>query len=355
MAFYCGFFNSINKDRLYTAEDMNMPYKRIVSNGVFANSDGSASTDFQVIANGSMNVTVQPGNGIFKDKWAELTEAQMIAVPTSHTLLNRLDSIIVRIDNTDDVRGGSIILRSGEYADTPTAPSLINNDSIKEYRLANILVEANAESINQENITDTRPTSECGWIHNLLWDSDITSTYIQWQAQFNNWFNQIKDRAKGITEDISFYTQEYTTTEDNEDELELTIIEYDTETDLLSVIVNGFKLNSTEFNFNNDTRVIKFTNKLDKGTFIELNVYHKVRAGIYFYTNEYTTTEDSEDTIPLGISSYNTSKDKLEVYVSGLKLNSTEFSYLTDSNSVIFTNKLDKGTFIEFLVFHKES
>ena len=355
MAFYCGFFNSINKDRLYTAEDMNMPYKRIVSNGVFANSDGSASTDFQVIANGSMNVTVQPGNGIFKDKWAELTTEQIIQVPTSHTLLNRIDSIIVRIDNTDDVRGGSIILRSGNYGETPTAPSLINNDNIKEYRLANILVEANVETINQENITDTRPTSECGWIHNLLWDSDITSTYIQWQAQFNNWFNQIKDRAKGITEDISFYTQEYTTTEDNEDELELTIIEYSTETDLLDVYVSGLKLNSTEFNFNNDTRVIKFTNKLDKGTFIELVVYHKVRAGIYFYTTNYITTEDEEDELPINTTSYNVLKDRLEVYVSGLKLNSNEFSYIEDTNKVKLIYKLDKGTYVEFIIFHKES
>jgi hypothetical protein len=46
MAFKCGFFNSINGDRLYNAEDMNNPYSRIVSNGVFG--DAESSTDFQV-------------------------------------------------------------------------------------------------------------------------------------------------------------------------------------------------------------------------------------------------------------------------------------------------------------------
>lgn len=30
----CGFFNAVNGDRTYNAEQMNNPYKRIVSNGV---------------------------------------------------------------------------------------------------------------------------------------------------------------------------------------------------------------------------------------------------------------------------------------------------------------------------------
>jgi hypothetical protein len=355
MAFYCGFFNSINKDRLYTAEDMNMPYKRIVSNGVFAKKNGESSTDFQVTANGSMNITVQPGNGIFKDKWAELTQAQIITLATAHTLLNRIDSVIVRMDNTDDVRGGSIIVRSGDYGETPTPPSLVNTDDIKEYRLANITVGANVEEIGQDVIEDTRPTDECGWVHNLLWDSDITATYKQWQAQFDNWFNKVKDEAKGVTEDIAFYTQEYTTEEADEDELKLDIAEYTSTTDLMTVYLSGLKLNSTEYTFDEDTRIIKFANKLDKGTVIEINVYHKKRAGVYFYSNEYTTTTDDEDTIATGISSYNKATDKLEVYLNGFKLNASEFSYNDTDKTIKTTYKLDKGTTVEFLAFHKES
>ena len=43
----CGFFNSIDGDRKYNAEQMSNPYKRIVSDGVFAESfmDNFGKTD----------------------------------------------------------------------------------------------------------------------------------------------------------------------------------------------------------------------------------------------------------------------------------------------------------------------
>lgn len=354
MAFYCGFFNSINKDRLYNAEDMNMPYKRIVSNGVFAKKNGESSTDFQVLASGSMNVVVQPGNGIFKDKWAEMSTTQTLAVPTSHTLLDRIDSVIVRMDENDDVRGGSIILRSGEYGTSPTAPALIDDGTIKEYRLANIYVGANVDTISQDVIEDTRPTSECGWIHNLLWDSDITAVYKQWQAQFNTWFNDIKQQTGALAGDIDFYNNIYTTTEDNEDTVALGIAEYSTFLDLLEVYVSGIKLTLSEYTFDEDTRNITFANSLDKGTTVEFQVFHKRKAGITFYSNTYTTTEDDESIIDLGIPSYTPSTDGLDVYVNGFKATSKEYSFNKTTRQITFAYTLDKETTIEFVVFHHE-
>lgn len=275
MAFYTGFYNSINKDRLYTAEDMNLPYKRIVSNGVFAKTSEESSTDFQVISNGSMSVTILAGNGIFKDKWAELTSPQIIALATSHTLLDRIDSIIVRIDETEDVRAGSIIVRSGDYATNPTPPSLVDETNIKEYRLANVYVGANVETIGQDVIEDTRPTAECGWVHNLLWDSDISATYKQWQAQFDNWFSKIKEQVVPLTGNIKFLNNEYTTTEENENTIPLGIDDYSSLLDLLQVFVSGLKLNSSEYQYDESTKNIIFTNPLDKGTYIEFQVIHQ--------------------------------------------------------------------------------
>lgn len=355
MGFITGFYNSINKDRLYTAEDMNMPYKRIVSNGVFAKTSEESSTDFQVISAGSMNVIVQPGNAIFKDKWAELTGQMVIAVPTSHTLLNRIDSIIVRIDENESERKGSIFLRSGEYAETPTAPALIDDGTIKEYRLANITVGANVETISQDVIEDTRPTDECGWVHNLLWDSDITATYKQWQAQFNTWFNDIKQQTGALAGDIDFYNNIYTTSEDGEDTIALGIAEYSTFLDLLEVYVSGIKSTLSEYTFDEDTRNIIFTSSLDKGTTVEFQVFHKRKAGITFYNNIYTTNEDDENIIDLGIPSYTPSTDGLDVYVNGFKATSKEFSFNKTTRQITFAYTLDKGTTVEFVVFHHET
>ena len=95
MAFQCGFFNSENGDRKYNAEQMNNPYKRIVSNGVFARGNGESSTDFQVVADGTMTVVVKKGDGIFAGKWAQLDADMPVAIPTAHVSLTRIDSVIV--------------------------------------------------------------------------------------------------------------------------------------------------------------------------------------------------------------------------------------------------------------------
>ena len=66
-----GFFDSVNKDRLYTANQMNMPYKRVISDGVFPNKNGGPSGDFQVAAVSGMVVSVATGNAMIGGKWAE--------------------------------------------------------------------------------------------------------------------------------------------------------------------------------------------------------------------------------------------------------------------------------------------
>ena len=63
----CGFFDAMNNDRLYSADQMNRPYKRLVSNGVFATPQVTPSTDLQVVSAASgMNIKVKKGEGIFK-------------------------------------------------------------------------------------------------------------------------------------------------------------------------------------------------------------------------------------------------------------------------------------------------
>lgn len=276
MAFICGFFNSINKDRLYNANDMNYPYKKIVSNGVFAEPYSSSSTDLQVLAYSGLNIKVLKGNGIFKDKWAELTDDLILSLPTAHTLLNRYDSIIVRVDENEEVRAGSIYVKNGEYGENPSPPSLESSSLVKEYRLANILVSANCEQITQDNITDTRPSEDCGWVTNLLWNSDISSTYKQWQAQFETWFNKIKQEAALLTGDINFFKSSYITTEDDEQEININIEQFDSDFDFLQVVVSGLiLLENTDYTILEGNEKIKLTLPLDKETEVQFFCWHK--------------------------------------------------------------------------------
>ena len=65
----CGFFDSVNLDRLYSADDMCRPYTRLVSNGVYATQAGTPSDDFRVIPSSGLTVIVKTGAGILADKW----------------------------------------------------------------------------------------------------------------------------------------------------------------------------------------------------------------------------------------------------------------------------------------------
>ena len=83
----CGFWDAINYDRTYSADDMNKPYSRLVADGVFAANDGTPSSDLQVVASGaSMNITVQKGQGIFAHKWFENPSSLLITVPDSRRI-----------------------------------------------------------------------------------------------------------------------------------------------------------------------------------------------------------------------------------------------------------------------------
>lgn len=269
MAFKCGFFNAVNGDRKYNADDMTNPYKRIISNGVFGKPNGELSDDLQVLINGAFGVTVQKGQGLFYGKWAELDEPMEYTIPTPDIVNTRIDSVVVRIDTSSAVRAGSIVYKVGTPASTPTAPTLENSKYVKEYRLCNIAVAPNTTAVTQSNITDTRPTSECGIIHNLLWDSDITATYKQWQAQFSEWFDGIKSTFASATI-ISSLTSKYTANTVT-DTIPINIPRFNSDLDILQVYING--LLESDFTVSADRQSVTLKHAVTVGTVVDFICY----------------------------------------------------------------------------------
>ena len=207
----CGFFDSINDDRLYSAEEMNRPYKRLVSNGVFATQNGQPSTDLQVLSNNGMNVIVKQGDGIFADKWFNNPNDKVITIDTNTDIVPRIDSIIVQVSSLTDERAGYIMYKKGTPASEPQPPTLNTNESVKEYRLANIYVDVSTNNISQSNITDLRGSNECLWITGLIEQVDTSTLYAQWQSAyqkyyddqeqaFSTWFETIKNT---LSEDVA--------------------------------------------------------------------------------------------------------------------------------------------------------
>lgn len=310
MAFQCGFFNSIGNDRKYTAEQMNNPFKEIVSNGVLAKTDDS--TSFQVQSIKDLNIVVKQGSGIFAGKWAILDADLPMTIPTPHVSMTRIDSVVVRINTHDDVRAGSIEYVQGLPTSSPIAPALTKNPVVTEYRLANIVVNPNVVEITQSNIEDTRPTAECGFVTNLLQNSDISATYAQWQAQFEEW--------------LASRQSEYDTWSNNKKS------EYET-------VITEYKQWLTE-------------QKTKQEEWFEL-VKHSLAdiTPAQQFTNYVVIGEnDDKQTIPIDMSTFNMTSDILKVYINGMFLAPTHEYTINGFESITLVNPVDAGTKILFEV-----
>lgn len=158
-----GFFDAVDSDRLYSADQMNQPYKKLIHDGINREADGT-TPGFAVTAGGGMNVLVATGNAMIGGKWAENKAVQTIAVAGNTSGSARIDSIILQCDKSRAVRAVQIVYRHG----TTAAPDLVSDDDITELRLANIRVPSAASAIASENITDTRGGAECPWVRSVF-------------------------------------------------------------------------------------------------------------------------------------------------------------------------------------------
>lgn len=273
MAISCGFFNAVNGDRTYNAEQMNNPYKRIVSNGVFAKGDGTPSNDFKVIADGTLTLKVSAGDGIFDGKWANNDAPYNATIQTPDVSNPRIDSIVFSVDYTN--RQGIIGVVKGTPAVNPVPPSIMRSHTRMDYRLANVRVDANATGIVQSDVTDTRAGSDCGFITSLLKQPDITAIYDQWQAQFEAWFADVKETLATSTL-IRSYTSRYITATQDETVIPILITQFNKNLDILQVFINGLRLlPDVEYTIDSNTQ-ITLANGVDPNTPISFVVYKSV-------------------------------------------------------------------------------
>lgn len=200
-----GFYNSINQDRLYSAEDMNRPYSRLISEGIFATKEGTPSTDFQVLAtDNGMNITVKKGEAMLAKKWIENPTDITITISNNTGIVPRKDSIILQVDKKESGRIANIIYREGIASSNPVPPTLSSEEDIVEMRISNIYVAAGVNKIEQLAITDLRGSSECLWITSLIQQVDTSELFRQWQNAYEDLFNKMKEELKNV-EDGSAY------------------------------------------------------------------------------------------------------------------------------------------------------
>ena len=206
-------------DRAVTSAPLRKLIKSLFSDGVLPN----PSTNLQVSSGTGMTVVVNRGfancNGCLKLEETKRT----LAVQASNATYDRIDTVVVRLNDNDSERICDLYIKEGVPATSPVRPSLTRSASIWELGLADLFVAKNSMAISNQRITDTRyESARCGVISSVS-EFDTTTLYQQIQAdlkefqdvseaEFNAWYESIKgelseDAAGNLQKQIGLLEQ----------------------------------------------------------------------------------------------------------------------------------------------------
>jgi hypothetical protein len=290
MAISFGFFNSLNGDRTYDADQMSQYFKGLISNGVFANIGGSMA----VVADGqSMSVNVLTGRAVIDCKWIENDAAYPVTITQSHATLPRYTAVVVQLDSVE--RLIRITTKDGTPASTPEEPEI---DSATELCLAMILVPAQSNTVIQSRVIDKRGSSLCLWVTGLITQLDTNQLFLQWSELWNTWFS-------GLTEDLNVnthverYQKSVTLSSSNTIALDMTGYTYEA-TDIINVFINGlFGVRGTDFTLDDSGATATITTAAEaSGTIVTIDVM-KSLVGFPALGTEDLNTLTTESDVPI--------------------------------------------------------
>lgn len=265
-----GFFNSVDGDRKYNADDISSYFVKLISNGVFPN----PSDNFKVVAKSELTVTVKAGFAFCNAKYAENTSDYDLTLDNADTTNPRIDRIVLRLNTSN--REFTLAIIKGTPAAEPTAPEITRTSTIYDLCLAEIAVAANASSIATADITDKRGnTSLCGYVYGLIQQIDTTELFNQYNDAFETWFTNLQTNLtyNARVQQLNYATILTETTST----VPFTIADYNPSIDILTVYVNGFICNpNTDYSINTTTQSIEFATNLDSGASVQVSALRSV-------------------------------------------------------------------------------
>lgn len=194
-----GFFNSVNGDRVYNAEQMSSIFEGLITDGVYE----SVGDKLAVQPSSGMTIQIASGRGWCKKHWFNNTTPYLMTLEASDVTLNRWCAVCIKVDTTDSVRTVTPTLKYSEFATTPVKPAAVNTATVKELILAYVYIRAKATEIKASDITDTRANEAvCGWVTGLIEQLNTATLWTQWEAMFKEWFEGLQDLLNENTEAV---------------------------------------------------------------------------------------------------------------------------------------------------------
>lgn len=296
MAITYGFFNSVDGDRKYNAEQMSTYFDGLVSDGIYQSVGGK----FYVSAGAGLSVNVSTGRALIECHWLKNDNVLTISLDSADVQNDRKDLIVIKLDYSARTMGIEYI--SG-------AESVKNTETVKYLTLAKITVPAGATTITQANIKDIRGSALCPWVTGLVKQvdtSDLFSQYekayeemvqqmINWWADrrnaFDTWFNSL---TTSLNVNLNLTKQEFSYITTAETDIIPLVSDYQN-TDILLVHVNGvLVVEGTEYSI--EAENIKLAKTITAGNTVTQILIKSVIGGNVSTSGEMTANFIGSDT-----------------------------------------------------------
>lgn len=186
-----GFFDSSydiltnEYDREYYSSEFASYFAMFIKNGVF----GSPTNQLKVSPGSGLNVIVSPGRAFINGYWYYNDTELILPVPPNVTSVARTDTVKCRWNNVDRR------IVSAYFADVGVN---VRDGTNYDLMLGKIIIPAAATQILVSNITDMRiDETVCGLVTSLLQVQTTKDLFSQYQALFEQWFNDVKGQVTG--------------------------------------------------------------------------------------------------------------------------------------------------------------
>lgn len=197
-----GFYNSLNHDRRYDAEQVSSIFDGIIKDGVYM----AIGNHLNVIQGTGMMILVDTGRAWFNHTWT-LNDARLpITIPQSEVILRRIDAVVLEVNHETGVRANSIKVVKGTPSSNPQRPTMVNTQTVHQYPLAFVSVAAGATTIRTADITNMVGTSQTPFVTGVIQTMNIDTLVAQWRDQ---WIVFYDKNTKEANDARDFYINEW--------------------------------------------------------------------------------------------------------------------------------------------------
>lgn len=192
MAVTSGFFNSVNGDRTYNADEMGQLFEGIIRDGIFQNVGQALKP---AIDTNSLKVTIGTGRCWFNNTWMNNSAVVTFTLAPADLLLPRRDAICVVVDKRDNGRKVDIQVVKGRN-DTTMPVTLPSTPGMFYYPLCYISIHKGQTKLTNADLSDSRGTGTTPWITGPLSVINTETTLAKIESQWNTFFTNKQNEVK---------------------------------------------------------------------------------------------------------------------------------------------------------------